>query len=113
MTEPNTALMLTDYERPILSWLDSDGPMRLMEVVAMVNPPPRARHAVLLGVPLTNEWRQRTGAVYEAVAMLEHQGVVECVRRRWLRMSCVYRITETGRMTLAVMNGARKREAER
>lgn len=94
---------LTGYERSVLSWLDFEGTMRLAEIVAMVNPPPRPRRT-WLGRRTVNEWHARTELVCAAVDVLVGEGWAECVRRRRvLRMSSVYGITEAGRAAFAAI----------
>ncbi len=99
---------LTGYERSVLSWLDFEGTMRLMEIVAFVNPPPDSRRALWFGGRALNEWRDRTECVCDAVDLLVDDGWAECVRSRRLRMSSVYGITEAGRVAFATMEKLRK-----
>lgn len=46
---------LTGYERSVLSWLDCEGTMPLVEIVAFVNPPPTSRRALWFGGRVLNE----------------------------------------------------------
>lgn len=96
---------LTGYERSVLSWLDFEGTMRLMEIVAFVNPPPTSRRALWFGGRILNEWHARTELVCAAVNALVDEGWAQCVRRRRvLRISSVYGITEAGRVAFKAVN---------
>lgn len=103
---------LTGYERSVLSWLDFEGTMRLMEIVAFVNPPPDSRRALWFGGHVLNEWHARTELVCAAVNVLMEEGWAQCVRRcRLRRMSSVYGITEAGRVAVAAINEMAKEQA--
>lgn len=103
---------LTGYERSVLSWLDFEGTMRLMEIVAFVNPPPASKRALWFGGRILNEWHARTELVCAAVDALVSEGWAQCVRRRRvLRMSSVYGITEAGRVAFEAVNELSREEA--
>lgn len=96
----------TGYERSVLTWLATAGPTRLMEIVAMLNPPPKSQRVLWFGGRRLDEWKTRTEQVCKAVLLLESDGLVECVRQRWPRISSVYGITDAGRVMLAAVDAA-------
>lgn len=81
--EPD-AVMMSDDERRVLALFDGPGSLRLIEIMAALNPPPQSKRAFWRGGPILNQWRDRNADIWNVVIALENAGLLQCVRRRWL-----------------------------